>query len=299
MPKLRPHNGQKNIMRTIILSLLCLALYSLPIQADCLWVNTSFVSIGPDSFLVKFHSFQDTTTITSTDTISKSKLLKTLFSRYDSATYCFLGKVETLKRNWTFGGEWWQNIDSILVTVDTALKGNGIPSYFWSLDVDPWLRCPSSVIGSDCGGLADDDYKSYAGDTGKRYIFFADTLNSVRSTSVSPHFCFGDKGNRLNDSGYVWSDYGRPYPVQVKIQFDSFLSKLATRSTVSDFKVAVRRNRQQKADFYILYDIKGRRIGEFSADQMPRIRLGRGIYIQRTIINNKADKTRKYFIVPE
>jgi ligand-binding sensor domain-containing protein len=61
----------------------------------------------------------------------------------------------------------------------------------------------------------------------------------------------------------------------------------------------IKRIQQYDPNFYMLYDVKGRKIGRFTADQLRSEHLGKGVYIQKAITSNKGEYYRKYLVVPK
>ena len=62
---------------------------------------------------------------------------------------------------------------------------------------------------------------------------------------------------------------------------------------------ATRQDQHPKTGLYIIYDIKGRRIGEFSVAQMRGRPLGRGIYVRYDIARSGGKRDQKYLCVSE
>jgi hypothetical protein len=74
-----------------------------------------------------------------------------------------------------------------------------------------------------------DDYKRYSEIAGKEFIMFANALDNLRATSISPSWCRGDYGNFIAHDT-ICSDYPNHFPV-VKIALRDFIVLLQNRAS--------------------------------------------------------------------
>lgn len=209
-----------------LLLLLCIAFSG---YSDCAYSPIKIDTLRSDSFLVKELSFHDSSVIAA-NVICRSTFVGGLLNRFDSSTIAFVGRIDSVRRVCFQDGTMWRYRDSVRIKADTILKGQ-CPTVFKGFDVDAIIQCdgPCSSAGTLCMQALNDDYKSYSTIAGREFIMFANALDKLRATSVSPSWCRGDHGNFIvNDS--IYSDYPFYYPV-IKIALRDFIVLLQNRTS--------------------------------------------------------------------
>jgi hypothetical protein len=116
-------------------------------------------------------------------------------------------------------------VDSVSLTVGTVLKGNP-PTTLLFGERDPtrktWFDSSDGLVHLQ---IYHSTYESYSLLVDSTYLFFTDSLDNLRASSVVPNTCLKVSGHKLDDSGMVWSKY--PYfPVQVAVPLEDIVESV-------------------------------------------------------------------------
>ena len=252
---------------------------------DCAWNPIKLDTLQNGEVIVKM--YRDSLVI-SVDTVSPDRFLSNLVLKYRLSEKCFVGRIDTVIHYSNWQDPWWVNSDSIRLSVGIEVKGGLLP-LFWLTDADSFFKC--NYARDMCVMLTADWYKSYATVQNIKYLFFFESnLVFLRNSSVNPNWCTGDRGNRIDDSNFIWSDYPTYTPniyPQVKVSLQSFLSAIQTSvirpapgSQKSGSKVVSKIT--PVAEYY---DIRGKRINGMAAS-----RKASGVVFSRNTHSNTVQR---------
>jgi hypothetical protein len=279
---------------------LCITMFAFTIgivfssHASCYFPSINKKVLGTDSIAIEGLMLRDTLR----DTISRSHLTTDLCDRFKSSLICFVATLDTFKSSYrpvVFTGldrTIWLKYDSIHVAIDTVLKGgNIVSSSFWRVEQDMSKACISEKL--DTCSFYQEDAGSYENFKGKRYLFFADSLDSLHFTSVRPMGCRSDYGNRIDSSKNLWSDYPYYYFKQISIPlnsvFEAFKEIVSVKQYSKKEPCYLSSYSTGQSNYVSIYDLHGRKLAAIPVNQWPDFRknLSTGTYFLKTRLNSE------------
>jgi hypothetical protein len=267
-------------MHTMFISFAIVFSLSTALRAACdsTYYTIKIDTLGPDSFTVQRLSLVDDS-ILGIDTITKGQFINQLLHLYDSTAITLIGMIDTVIGSSYYSGDnplITGSKDSIIVTTDTVLKGFAAPEFSTTeLHITQYcIRNPDSSI--SC--IVSDTIEGYSALTGKKFLMFADSLDNLRTTSISPGSWCMDNGNFIVNDSIVAEPLAWNYPT-VKLAVQDFLQILAARPAGIRF-MSLTASRTMKSTLTSgkMFDILGRSM-RASPSNPTRMTSASGIYL--------------------